>query len=166
MIRLTDIDLARLEVDAVVRAADDLLEPVGPASEALDRDGGDALRALRRVQAPLDVGSAVITGAGDLAAEFVLHIVIQGEARTASRDTVRRALTSAWHRAEGWQLTHVAAPLAGLGGLVLSPEEAAVTLVETFRDRPLTTGFPAELSIVVASEAERGAVEPYLRHHP
>jgi O-acetyl-ADP-ribose deacetylase len=164
VIRLTDIGLARLEVDAVVRVADEHLEPVGPGAEALDREGGDALRALRRVQAPLDVGSAVITGAGDLSAEFVLHIVIQGEERAASRDTVRRALTSAWHRAEGWQLTHVAAPLAGLGGLALSPEEAAVALVETFRDRPRATGFPAQLSIVVASDAERGAVEPFLKH--
>lgn len=163
MIRLTDIGLARLEVDAVVRAADEHLEPVGPASEALDREGGDALRSLRRVQAPLDVGSAVITGAGDLSAEFVLHIVIQGQERAATRDTVRRALTSAWHRAEGWQLTHVAAPLAGLGGTALSPEEAAVALVETFRDRPSATGFPAQLSIVVASPAERGAVEPFLK---
>lgn len=163
MIRLTETGLAQLKVNAVVRAADENLEPVGSASEALDREAGESFRQLRRVQAPLDVGSAVITGAGDLAAEFVLHIVIQGQERAASRDTVRRALTSAWHRAEGWELNLVAAPLAGLGGATLSPEEAAVTLVETFRDRPRTTGFPAELHIVVASPAERGAVEPYLQ---
>jgi len=162
VIRLIEQGLAQLRVDAVVRAADEHLEPVGPASEALDREGGEALRLLRQVQSPLDVGSAVITGAGGLAAEFVLHIVIQGEDRTASRDTVRRALTSAWHRAEGWQLTLVGAPLAGLGGTALTPEEAAVALVETFRDRPRATGFPAELHIVVATPAERGAVEPYL----
>lgn len=162
MIRLIEHGLAQLRVDAVVRAADEHLEPVGPASEALDREGGETLRQLRRVQAPLDVGSAVITGAGELAAEFVLHIVIQGEGRAASRETVRRALTSAWHRAEGWQLTLVGAPLAGLGGAALTPEEAALALVETFRDRPRATGFPAELHIVVATAAERGAVQPYL----
>jgi len=163
VIRLTDTGLAQLKVSAVVRAADEHLEPVGPASEALDREGGESLRLLRRVLSPLDVGSAVITGGGDLAAEFVLHIVIQGEQRAASRDTVRRALTSAWHRAEGWQLTHVAAPLSGLGGATLTPEEAAIALVETFRDRPRATGYPAELHIVVVSPAERGAVEPFLR---
>lgn len=163
MIRLTETGLARLAVNAVVRAADEHLEPVGPVSEALDLAGGERLRTLRRVQAPLDVGSAVITGAGDLAAEFVLHIVIQGSERSASRDTVRRALESAWHRAEVWQLTHVGAPLSGLGGGSLTAEEAAVALVETFRDRPRNTGFPAELSIVIASSQERGAVEPFLR---
>jgi O-acetyl-ADP-ribose deacetylase (regulator of RNase III) len=162
VIRVIEQALGDLPVDAVVRAADEHLEPVGPASEALDRQGGEELRALRRVQAPLDVGSAVITGAGDLAAEFVLHIVIQGEGRAPSRDTVRRALTSAWHRAEGWQLGTVGATLRGLGGASLTPEEAAVALVETFRDRPSTTGFPAELHIVIASPDERGAVEPFL----
>jgi O-acetyl-ADP-ribose deacetylase (regulator of RNase III) len=163
LIRLIEQELSQLPVDAVVRAADEHLEPVGPASEALDREAGEALRQLRRVQAPLDVGSAVITGAGELAAEFVLHIVIQGEARAASRETVRRALTSAWHRAEGWELSQVGAPLTGLGGTVLSPEEAALALIETFRDRPRTTGFPAELHIAVSSPAERGVVEPYLQ---
>jgi len=162
VIRVVERELAELAVNAVVRAADEHLEPVGPASEALDRQAGDRLRELRRIQAPLDVGSAVITGAGDLAAEFVLHIVILGEGRAISRDTVRRALNSAWHRAEGWQLTTVAAPLHGLGGSVLSAEEAAVALVETFRERPRATGFPAELQIVVRSPAERGAVEPLL----
>ena len=166
MIRLIDRGLAQLQVDAVVRAADEHLEPVGPASEALDREAGDALRRLRQVQAPLDVGSAVITGAGELAAEFVLHIVVQGEGRAVSRETVRRALTSAWHRAEGWQLTLVGAPLAGLGGTALTPEEAALALVETFRERPSSTGFPAELHIVVATAAERGAVEPFLERTP
>jgi O-acetyl-ADP-ribose deacetylase (regulator of RNase III) len=163
VIRLTETGLAQLKVNAVVRAADENLEPVGSASEALDRDAGESLRQLRQVNAPLDVGSAVITGAGELSAEFVLHIVIQGQERAASRDTVRRALTSAWHRAEVWELNLVAAPLAGLGGSTLSPEEAAVALVETFRDRPRSTGFPAELHIVVASPSERGAVEPYLQ---
>lgn len=166
MIRLIEHGLAQLQVDAVVRAADEHLEPVGPASEALDLEAGEALRRLRQVQAPLDVGSAVITGAGELAAEFVLHIVVQGQGRTASRDTVRRALTSAWHRAEGWQLTLVGAQLAGLGGAALTPEEVALALVETFRDRPRATGFPAELHIVVASAAERGAVEPFLELSP
>jgi O-acetyl-ADP-ribose deacetylase len=166
VIRVIEQELAGLKVDAVVRAADERLEPVGPAAEALDRQGGISLRVLRQVQAPLDVGSAVITGAGELAAEFVLHIVIQSGERAASRDTVRRALTSAWHRAEGWQLNLVGAPLSGLGGSVLSAEEAALALVETFRDRPRTTGFPAELHIVVGSAAERGAVEPFLQQAP
>ncbi|HTS89064.1 MAG TPA: macro domain-containing protein [Gemmatimonadales bacterium] len=159
MIRVVEHALPVLAVDAVVRAADDHLGPVGPVSVALDLEAGAASAELRRVQAPLDVGAAVITAGGELAAEFVLHVVVQSRTGAPSRETVRRALTSAWHRAEGWQLTTVAAALSGLG---LEPEAAAVLLVETFRDRPGNTGFPAELQIVVEHPGERGALEPYL----
>lgn len=159
MIRIVERALETLAVDAVVRAADDLLRPVGPISEAIDLEGGARFAEQRRAQAQLEVGSAVITGAGDLAAEFVLHVVIQGDDRTLSRDTVRRALISAWHRAEGWQLTTVAASLVGLG---LPPAEAALALVETFRDRPRATGFPAELHLVIDHPEQRGVVEPFL----
>jgi O-acetyl-ADP-ribose deacetylase (regulator of RNase III) len=162
VIRLVERTLADLAVDAVVRAADERLQPVGPASEELDQRAGDRLRQLRQVQAPLDVGAAVITGAGDLAAEFVLHIVVQGAERAATRETVRKALVSAWHRAEGWQLSRVGARLAGLGGPGLSLQDAAVALVETFRDRPRTTGFPAELHIVIDDSEQRQTVEPLL----
>lgn len=160
MIRIVEHSLPALPVDAVVRAADELLRPIGVVSEAIDREAGARFVEQRRVQAALDVGSAVITGGGDLAAEFVLHVVVQGEARTLTRDTVRRALTSAWHRAEGWQLMTVGAALAGLG---LPAEEAALTLVETFLDRPGATGYPAELQIVIDRPEQRSAIEPYLR---
>jgi O-acetyl-ADP-ribose deacetylase (regulator of RNase III) len=161
VIRVVEHALPALAVDAVVRAADDLLRPVGPVSHAIDREAGARFADQRQVQAALEAGAAVITGGGDLAAEFVLHIVVQDEERVLSRDTVRRALTSAWHRAEGWQLTTVGAALSGLG---LSPEEAALALVETFRDRATATGYPAELQIVIDHPDQRGAVEPFLRN--
>lgn len=161
MIRVVEHPLPALAVDAVVRAADDLLRPVGQVSQAIDREAGARFVDQSRVQAALEVGAAVITGGGDLTAEFVLHIVVQDQERTLSRDTVRRALTSAWHRAEGWQLSSVGAALSGLG---LSPSEAALALVETFRDRATTTGYPAELQIVIDHPDQRGAVEPFLKN--
>lgn len=159
MIRIVDQPLSDLAVHAVLRAADDRLAPVGAPSAALDARGGPALQSQLRVQAPLEVGSAVVTGAGDIAAEFVLHLIVQGEERAASRETVRKALTSAWHRAESWELPLVAAPL---GGLTLRPEDAAILLVETFRGRPQASGYPAELYIVLDHPEQRGAIEPLL----
>lgn len=161
MIRVVEHALATLPVDAIVRAADDQLRPIGAVSEAIDLEGGMRFIEQRRVQTGLEVGSAVITGGGDLAAEFVLHVVIQAEHRACSPDSVRRALESAWHRAEGWQLTTVAAALSGLG---LPEAEAAITLVETFQQRPQATGFPAELQIVIDHAGHRGAIETLLRN--
>jgi O-acetyl-ADP-ribose deacetylase (regulator of RNase III) len=161
VIRIVEVNLAELSVAAVVRAADEFLAPVGPESLALDLRGGDRLARALTTQAALEVGSAVITQAGDLAAEFVLDVIVQGDARQVSRETVRKALTSAWHRAEAWQLQTVAAPLAGLA---LPVEESALLLVETFQARTGATAFPVELVIAVMSADERGAVEPFLRN--
>jgi len=159
VIRIVEDDLANLPVAAVVRAADEYLAPVGPQSAALDARGGDRLARVLAAQAPLEIGSAVITQAGDLAAEFVLHVIVQGETRQASRDTVHKALISAWHRAEAWQLGAVG---AALGGLALPLEESALLLVETFQDRPGDLVFPADLYVVIASSGERSAIEPFL----
>lgn len=162
MIRIVDGQLSEQPVSAVLRPADEHLEPLGAASDRLDVAGGPRLLALRRTAAPLEVGSAVITGAGDLPAEFVLHLVIHGEERAASRDTVRRALASAWHRAEAWELQTVAASLEGLGGSVMSVDEGARVLVESFRSRPAGAARPAELRIVVRTRDERNAVSPWV----
>ncbi|HXG43599.1 MAG TPA: macro domain-containing protein [Gemmatimonadales bacterium] len=161
MIRVITGELAALPVDAVVRAADDRLQAVGSASERLDRLAGERFGQLCHVQAPLDVGAAVVTGAGELTAEFVLHVVIQSSDHSTGRDTIRRALASAWHRAEGWQLGTVAAPLVGLGLGGIALEEAVGLLVESFRGR--TGGYPAELHIVLDSPEQAAAVEALIR---
>jgi len=148
-------DLAFVRADAVVREADELLEPVTPAMAALDRHAGERFAALRRVSSPLVAGAAVVTGGGDLAAPLVLHVVIRDRAQSTGRDVVRRALVSAWQRAADWGLGTVAAPLVGAGVGQLAAEEAAELLVDTF---PPAGSVPGRLSIVVDREDERALV--------
>ena len=45
----------------------------------------------------------------DLAAPYVLHVIIQDAQTLTTRDTVRRALDSAWQQAAEWGLASVAA---------------------------------------------------------
>jgi O-acetyl-ADP-ribose deacetylase (regulator of RNase III) len=161
VIRVVVDDLAGVAVDAVLRPADQSLDPVTPAMSRLDRQAGDRFEAQRRVTTPLEAGAAVVTGGGDLKAPFVLHVVIQDPTSPVGRDVVRRALVSAWQRATDWGLGTIAAPLVGAGAGQLSMEEAASLLAETFpreADR-----HPAELRIVVEREEEREMVEAILR---
>jgi O-acetyl-ADP-ribose deacetylase (regulator of RNase III) len=148
-------DLAFVAADAVVRAADEFLEPATPAMAVLDRHAGERFAALRRVSAPLAAGAAVVTAAGELTASFVLHVVIRDGAVAPSPEVVRRALVSAWQRAADWGLAAVAAPLVGAGMGHLGPEEAAEILVETF---PPAGQTPGRLSTVVDRENERALV--------
>ena len=157
MIRVVVDDLAFVRADAVVRPADEVLNPVSPETSRLDRQAGDGFAALRRVTIPLDAGAAVVTGGGDLAAPFVLHVVIRDSTRRTDRDIVRSALVSAWQRAADWGLESIATPLVGAGAGQLSLEDAAGLLAETFEAQ--LGGHPAELRIVVEREEDRALVE-------
>src|SRR5688572_19023737 len=155
MIEVVVDDLAFIRADAVVRAANELLEPVTPAMAALDRHAGERFTALRQVSSPLAAGAAVVTGAGNLTAPLVLHVVIRDRDRGTEREVVRRALLSAWQRAADWGLATLATPLVGAGAGQLTPETAAELLVDTF---PPDGSTPGRLSIVVDREDERAVV--------
>lgn len=161
MIRVVHGDLAREAVDAVLRPADASLAPVGPAAKRLDDLGGERFAAQRRNATPLEAGAAVVTGAGDLPAGYVLHVVIADERGPAGRDQVRRALVSAWQRAGDWGLARVAAPLVGTAGGRLGVEDAAGLLLETFPRGADAGGM--ELVIVTESAGERDVVEAIVR---
>ncbi len=166
MIRVVVDDLALLPVDAVLRPANEILDPTTPLVARLDRCAGQDFAEARRVHEPLDVGAAVVTRGGELAAQFVVHVVIQSAEQGVARETVRRGLLSAWQRAADWQLCRVATPLIGaeVGGL--SIEEAAAVMAETYRKRAGSGACPTDLSIVVEHDRDRVVVEAILRGPP
>ena len=163
MIHVIVDDLASIKADAILRPADESLGPTSPAGARLDDRAGPRFADQRRVSSLLKAGSAVVTGSGDLAAPFVLHVVIQDPEIQTGREVVRRALVSAWQRATDWELGTIATPLVGADSGRLSLEEAASLLVETFPAE--APGFPAELQIVVAGDAERALVEAIVRRN-
>jgi O-acetyl-ADP-ribose deacetylase (regulator of RNase III) len=156
-------DLAFLAVDAVLRPADDVLDPVTPAAARLDAQAGPAFTRQRRVRQPLDPGAAVVTGGGELAAPLVVHLVQQSPERAPDAALVRRALVSAWQRAAEWQLGTVAAPLVGAGAGQLAAEDAARLLVETYLEQQARTGWPRKLQVVLEREDDRPIVDAVLR---
>lgn len=162
MIRVVVDDLAFVHADAVVRPADESLNPIDPEMSRLDRQAGERFAGLRRVSTPLAAGSAVVTGGGDLATPYVVHVVIRDQGSPVGPEVVRRALVSAWQRAADWGLATLAAPLVGAGAGQLSAEDSARLLAETFRDRA-PAPCPSALSIVVEREEDRVLVDAVLR---
>lgn len=162
MIEVVVDDLAFAEVDAIVRPADAALEPVTTAAARVDRQAGERFAAQRRIQTPLAPGAAVVTGAGELPAKFVVHAVIQSADHPVSADAVRRALVSAWQRMAQWQLATVAMPVIGAGAGQLPLEEAARLLRETLDDPMRTAEFPRSVKVVVERESDREQVAAVL----
>lgn len=163
MIRVVVDDIAFMAADAVIRPATETLEPTSAALRHLEQVAGDALHTQIRVQQALGVGAAVVTAAGDLPTEFVIHAVIAGRREPVSRFTVRRALTSALQRAVDWELGRVTIPPLGTGAGNLTMEDAAEVMCDVLTRHMAATAFPSDVQIVVESEVEKQVFDGYLR---
>jgi O-acetyl-ADP-ribose deacetylase (regulator of RNase III) len=159
VIRVVVGELARESVDAVVRPADARLAPVGRAAARLDELGGPRFAEQRRTTTPLEAGAAVVTGGGDLAAGFAVHVIVADERGPAGREMIRRALVSAWQRAGDWGLTRIATPLVGVRDGPLTPAEAAGLLAETFAEEAQA----GQELVIMVETTERDAVEAIVR---
>lgn len=76
-LELTQGDVTAQEVDAIVNAANSRLAGGGGVDGAIHRRGGPAIMAETDEKYPegCPTGSAVISGAGDLPAKYVIHAV-------------------------------------------------------------------------------------------
>lgn len=114
-IRVVQQDIATLDVDAVVNAANDHLWMGAGVAGALKRAGGDGIEREAMAKGPIRVGDAIVTGAGRLAARHVIHAAVMGQDLRTSADAIARATASALARAEEIGARTVALPAFGTG---------------------------------------------------
>lgn len=155
-------DLAFFAGDAIARpvtAEMGATTPLGRRLEmaALDGERGERLAVQLRTSEPLAVGSAVVTGAGALAAELLVHAVVQSVTERVTRDGVARATASALQRAAAFEVRHLAMPPFGTGAGNLDPEDAAQAMVEPLVRHLSQAPFPQRVTVVVETEDERHA---------
>ena len=74
-IKLIRGDITGEQVDAIVNAANSLLKHGGGVAGAIVRKGGCIIQEESDQIAPVPVGQAAITGAGNLPARYVIHAV-------------------------------------------------------------------------------------------
>ncbi len=127
-------DICVLEVDAIVNPASPSLWMATGVGGAIKRAGGDSIEFEAVRHGPIDVGSAIVTGGGTLAARAVIHAVSLDRDRRTSAWAIAAAVRSAMARARELGVTSVAFPAlgTGLGGFPLS--EAAAITVATLRE--------------------------------
>jgi O-acetyl-ADP-ribose deacetylase len=154
-IRLDDLVFA--SGDAIAWPVSAELKAVTPLLRRLEAAGGSALAAQLRVQEPLPVGSAVVTGAGDLGVELLISAVVSSDTEPASRAGVRRAFTSALQRAGDWQIEHLVCTPFGLGAGNLDVEESAEIMVRALAEHVARARFPAKITVIVETPLEHEA---------
>jgi O-acetyl-ADP-ribose deacetylase len=133
-IELWNGDICDLEVDAIVNAASTALWMSTGVGGALKRRGGDAIEFAAVRQAPVPVGSAIVTTAGTLAARAVIHAVSLDNNRRTSAEAIASAVRSALDRAREMGATSMAFPALGTGVGGFPLDEAALVTVTTVRE--------------------------------
>jgi O-acetyl-ADP-ribose deacetylase (regulator of RNase III) len=133
-IELWNGDICDLEVDAIVNAANlSLWMSTGVAGE-IKRAGGDAIEFAAVRQAPVPIGEAIVTPAGNLAARAVIHAVSLDRDRRTNGEIIDRAVRSAMARARELRISSIAFPAMGTGVGGYPLDDAARVTVRAVRD--------------------------------
>ena len=154
-------DLTSLPADAVVRPATSQLESVSDPTRVDQLAASPGWHPLPRDR-PLDIGAAVVTDGGSLAADFVIHAVVSSPTKALSVDGVERAIQSVLERANDWEFSRIAMPLLGCGASQLGMAAAAQAIIDTVLAGRTAT-YPTEVCIVVDSEEDKSVVDAFLR---
>jgi O-acetyl-ADP-ribose deacetylase (regulator of RNase III) len=128
-------DITKLEVDAIANAANAQLQHGGGVAGAMARAGGEELERESREKAPIAVGDAVETTAGDMPSRWVIHAAtMEHPGGRSDADVIERATRSTLARAEelGARSLGLVAFGTGVGGFPL--EEAARIMVGVARE--------------------------------
>jgi O-acetyl-ADP-ribose deacetylase (regulator of RNase III) len=126
-------DITEYEVDAIVNAANSKLSMGAGVASAIKRKGGTIVEEDAVRQGPIEVGDVVVTTAGNLPANYVIHAAVMGADLRATADHVRRATLNALRRAEDLRLHTLAFPAFGTGVGRMAPQEAADAMVGALR---------------------------------
>ena len=154
MIEVRVDDLAFYEGEAIARPANAMLGATTPVMRKLEVAAGDALTRQARVSEPMEVGSAVVTGAGDLHVELLIHGVVSSDDEPATRASVRRALLSALQRAAAFRIQELAIAPFGLGAGNLDIEDSAEIMRDVIAEHMKRSAYPSRVIVVAENDLE------------
>jgi O-acetyl-ADP-ribose deacetylase (regulator of RNase III) len=126
-------DITEYEVDAIVNPANDQLSMGTGVASAIKRKGGTIVEEEAMRQGPVEGGDAVVTTAGNLPANYVIHAAIMGLDLRSNAELVRRATKNALRRAEELRLHTLAFPAFGTGAGRVEPKDCADAMVGALR---------------------------------
>ena len=158
-VEVRQADITKLEVDAIANAANTDLRHGGGVAGAIVRAGGQSIQDESDGKAPIGLGDAVETAAGELPAKWVIHAATMVLGGPTSAQIIRDATASTLATADelGAKSLALVAFGTGVGGFPV--DEAARIEVEEVR-RHLDSGSGLERVVfAVHGAAAREAFE-------
>jgi O-acetyl-ADP-ribose deacetylase (regulator of RNase III) len=132
-ITIQEGDITAQVVDAIVNAANSALVLGAGVAGAIRAKGGPAIQAECDALGPIEVGGAVVTGAGELPARYVIHAAGMPPGGQASEDSIRRSVRRSLELAAQRGCRSVAIPAIGAGIGGFSAQRCAEILIEEAR---------------------------------
>lgn len=162
-------DITRLDVDAIVNAANSSLLGGAGVDGAIHRVGGPAIleacREIRQTEHPngLPTGEAVITTAGNLPAQHVIHTVgpIYGHHHGRESELLASCYLKSLQLAAQHSLNSIAFPAISTGAFGYPQDEAAQVSSESIANYLLTD---TSISLVTLVFFQSHSAEVFLRH--
>ena len=108
-------DITALDVDAIANAANNHLWMGAGVAGAIKRAGGEEIEREAVAKGPVEVGEAVVTGAGRLRARHVIHGAVMGQDLRTNADLVERTTRRCLEVADGLGVRTLALPAFGTG---------------------------------------------------
>jgi O-acetyl-ADP-ribose deacetylase len=163
MIRILHAEVADTDAAAILRPVSAEWDPVTPATRRLELAAGMGLVEELRRLGDLPVGSAIMTGAGQLKAEFMVHVVVRSVDEQVTEAIVRRGLQNGLRRLAQMRVESVAMTPLGTGAGNLDPEESAREMIPILLDHLASGGEPSRIDLIVDSDYEKDVFERELK---
>jgi O-acetyl-ADP-ribose deacetylase (regulator of RNase III) len=129
-IEVRQADITKLEVDAIANAANTDLRHGGGVAGAIVRAGGRTIQDESDALAPVELGEAVATGAGQLPSKWVIHAATMELGGPTSAAIIRAATRNTLAKADELGATSLALVAFGTGVGGFPVDEAARIEVE------------------------------------
>jgi O-acetyl-ADP-ribose deacetylase (regulator of RNase III) len=152
-------DITDMAVEAIVNPANtDLLMGSGVAA-AIRRKGGERIQEECERLAPIRLGAATVTTAGNLKALFVIHAATMRSGEKATAESIRLATRQTLFRAEEKAIKSLALPAIGTGTAGFPAEECARIMLKVVLEHIKTRSSLEKIYFVLYDDAALKAFE-------
>jgi O-acetyl-ADP-ribose deacetylase (regulator of RNase III) len=123
-------DITEMAVDAIVNAANNDLQMGGGVAGAIRRRGGPSVQKECDAHGPVRVGEAAVTGAGDLAAKYVIHAASMSLGARTTAGSLRSSTRHCLRLANEKEVKTIAFPAVGAGIAGFPADECAEIMLD------------------------------------
>ena len=155
-------DVTDIEVDAFVYYAQNNLAIGTGFGTAISVRGGPTIQKELEELGPVATGEAVVSDAGNLKAQYIIHAVGPKFQEEDIEDKLQRTVQSALERADEKGARRIAFPAMGAGYYGIAPEVSARVMLDTFKSYLEGQTRVEELIICVLDTPQQNAFQAQL----